>query len=120
MSILRWSVLTICCLVAGLSQLDGRSTHLVIDDTLLSAIGEKLPAGFEVIPKSRLDPAALLASVAGGNSLIWIGEGSQLPGDLWIGTFRPVSMPLQVTVSAASPVMLAKMAFNHSMLSSAF
>jgi len=119
MSILRWSVLTICCL-SGLSQLDGRSTYLVIDDTLLSAIREKLPAGFEVIPKSRLDPAALLASVAGGNSLIWIGEGSQLPGDLWIGTFRPVSTPLQVTVAAASPVMLAKMAFNHSMLSSAF
>lgn len=68
MSILRWSVPTICCLVAGLSQLDGRSTHLVIDDTLLSAIRDKLPAGLEAIPKSGLDPAALLASVAGATA----------------------------------------------------
>ena len=104
----------------GTPNAASRSINLVIDDVLLAALGNRIAADFRVSPKSRVDPEAILDSVAAGDSLVWIGEGSGIPEQLWVGTFRPTTSALAVTNAEHSPVGWGSLAFRISQLSSAY
>lgn len=98
-----------------------RQVHLVVEDKLLTLIGtEKLPADFRVTPRSAINPASVLAAVAAGDSLVWVGDGDGIPADLWVGTFRPADAPLVATVAESSPVRLDDFSFRPARSSSAF
>jgi hypothetical protein len=94
--------------------------HLVIDDELWKSLGDQIPAGFRVTLKSALDPQPLLEALGAGDSLLWIGEGSGIPADLWIGTFRPFESSTETVIAEDSPLILDGISFRPTRLSSAF
>src|SRR5215475_3421856 len=85
-----------------------RVTHLVIDDALLQSVRPEIPPGFHVIAKSRLQAGELVDQLGNGDSCVWIGDGSGLPPDLWIGAFRPAQAELSIGAAAASPLVLGE------------
>lgn len=97
-----------------------RSIHLVIDDALLGSMGDQIPTGFQMVPLSRLEKAPLLAAIAAGDSLVWIGEGQQIPEQLWVGQFRPSQGPLDITTAEGSPVISEDLPFRSTRLVSAY
>jgi hypothetical protein len=103
-----------------MSKATARSIYLVIEDNLLASIAGKIPADFQVVPKSKLDAARILDAVAAGDSLVWIGEGSEIPKDLWVGTFQPAAAALSVSPAEDSPVHWKSLAFRKVQLSSAY
>jgi hypothetical protein len=97
-----------------------RSIHLVIEDHLLEALGNKIPSVFQVEAMSRVKQEAILGAVTQGDSLVWIGEGNSIPQQLWVGTFRPGTAALAVTIDEHSPVPWKALSFRMSLLSSAY
>jgi len=104
----------------GKSNSPSGSIQLVIEDSLLAILGNKIPADFRAVAKSQMQAAAILDAVAAGDSLVWIGEGSGIPKDLWVGTFRPATSALAVTSAKHAPVEWNSLAFRRSQLSSAY
>ena len=80
-----------------------RSVHLVLDDGWQGAL-ETIPESFNVIPLSELDPDALVASLAGGDGLVWLAGPAEVPAELWVGAFTPSESPVKVTVSDSAPL----------------
>jgi len=101
-------------------QIRSRSIQLVIQDELLAAIRDKIPPEFKVTGKGEIDTAKLDRAVSEGDSLVWIGTESGLPGDLWVGAFKPSSAPLRVTLSEHSPLVLKPLPFRASNISSGY
>ena len=104
----------------GKPNLPSGSLHLVIDDDLLAMVKDRIPGDFRITAKSQLDPKVLLEGLAAGDSMVWIGEGSAIPKDLWVGTFRPAASALAVTTAEHAPVAWTSPAFRRCQVSSAF
>ena len=51
---------------------------------------------------------------------VWIGDGSGIPRELWIGTFRATNSALAVTSAEHAPVTWSSLVFRPSQLSSAY
>ncbi|MGB8815963.1 MAG: hypothetical protein WCC74_01850, partial [Minisyncoccia bacterium] len=97
---------------------NSRAIQLVIDDTLLAAVKDRLPSEFKATLKSQVT-TAWLEAVAAGDSLVWIGEGTAIPKELWIGTFRPAGTnALVVTQAERSPIDLPKVNFRKTSVAS--
>lgn len=116
----RWFVCVLCWSAMLIPGLQARSTHLIIDDALLKAMGHEIPAEFHVVAKSRLDPGLLVSSLAGGDSCVWIGDPAGLPPDLWIGAFRPAQTAVQISTAASSPASIGQVSFQKSLVSSVY
>jgi len=112
----RW----FACLLLLVQSMAAFTTHLVIDDALLQAVEREIPAGFHVIPKSSLNAPVLVDALAIGDSCVWIGDPSGVPPDLWVGSFRPAKVPLQITSASASPLITGKLTFQKATVSSAY
>ena len=118
--LLRRLAFAIICSAITVPALTARVTHLVIDDSLLKAVSREIPESFHVIAKSRLQAGHLTDDLARGDSCVWIGGGSGLPPDLWIGAFRPAQAELAITAAASSPLILGEVPFRRSLVSSAY
>jgi hypothetical protein len=97
-----------------------RSLRLVIDDVLLSALGGRVPPDFVVIPESKLNSQELVQDVGGGDSMLWIGNGNDIPEEMWIGTFRPDDVPVASVESEQSPAELEGLEFRPARMLSAY
>src|SRR5581483_8204360 len=115
----EWAYAVLCCMFAALPSA-ARVTHLVIDDSLLPSIRRDIPETFHVIAKRRLHPGELGEQLGSGDSCVWIGDGSRLPPDLWIGVFRPAQAELSIGIAAASPLVLGEVPFRPARVSSAY
>src|ERR1019366_2195502 len=104
----------------GKPNLPSGSLHLVIDDDLLAMVKDRILGDFRITAKSQLDPKVLLEGLAAGDSMVWIGEGSKIPKELWVGTFRPAASALAITGAEHTPAAWNLPAFRHSQISSAF
>ena len=96
------------------------SLRLVLDDTLLDRLRDGIPRDFHVTPKSQPDPEVLLDGLAAGDTLVWVGEGRNIPKVLWVGTFRPAMSVLAITGAPHAPLGLASPEFRPSQISSAY
>ena len=95
-------------------NLPSASIDLVIDDALLAVVQDRIPSDFRVTALSQLDPKVLLEGLAAGDSMVWIGEGSNIPKELWVGTFRPAASALAITGAEHTPAAWSLPAFRHS------
>ncbi len=96
-----------------------RRVLLVAEERFLKAVG-KLPEGFEPVALGELAGEALVASLAEGAHLVWIGRGEALPRELWLGVFQPTETELALTQAEGSPVLLPELAFQPARAQSAF
>jgi len=97
-----------------------RSIQLVIEDSLARELEGQIPKDFNVIPKSKLDSAKLMSDVSGGDSLVWIAGGTDIPRDLWVGTFTPSDTALKIQPAEHSPFKFPAMKFRDTRVSSAY
>ena len=81
-----------------------RSLHLVLSAEWQRVLGNSVPDTFKTVPFPDLDPDALVAALAEGDSLIWLGDPSRVPEDLWVGYFTPSQSPVEVRTSPSSPL----------------
>jgi hypothetical protein len=118
--LMRWFARAIICSAIFASAAQARTVHLVVEDALLRTIEHEIPAGFQVIAKSRLNSANLIDPLTHGDSCVWIGDPAGLPPDLWIGAFRPAQSALEIGTSASSPLLAGEIAFQKALVSSAY
>ncbi|MHB0859494.1 MAG: glycoside hydrolase 5 family protein [Anaerolineae bacterium] len=99
---------------------DDGTILLVIDDALWQDVGDALPPAYRVMPRSRYDAEAVLAGVAAGGSLVWIGSGEGIPADLAVGSFRPATHQASLRVLEGSPLELGALPWQAAAVASAF
>jgi hypothetical protein len=96
------------------------SIRLVIEDSLFAELNGHIPPEYQITLKSKLDGASLVEELAAGNSLVWIANGSDIPRDLWIGSFRPAASALSISFSQEAPLASTPIQFRKSQVSSAY
>jgi hypothetical protein len=122
----------ICCLLLALSPLlhaqvlhaqvlhaQRNQTILVAKDSFLNALKSRIPAGFRVMPRSKLDQTALIEDLAEGGSMVWIGSADGIPPDLSVGAFQPSRKALRISADPYSPLPIA-IPIREAIVSSAF
>ena len=97
-----------------------RSIHLVVADSLLDIIAKQIPDVYNIIKLSELDSDLLLDKIAGGDNMVWIGNGDDIPADLWCGTFRPADSGLTATLADNCPLLIDSPDFKPSLMASAY
>ena len=102
-------------LVVGFTGFGASSAHaadtpapvlLVLTEGLQKALGDNLPEGFISILHHELDPDALVAAAAAGDSLVWIAPPENLPPELWVRAFSLSAAAVDVRPAAAAPIAL--------------
>ncbi len=93
---------------------------LVMDDQLMTALGSRVPAEFDVVAKSEITPERILRQVSGGGGLVWIGKPDRLPPQLWVGRFRLATLPLSISIASDSPLPLSTLPFRKAAVSSLY
>src|SRR5262245_33569341 len=94
--------------------------HIVVADKALATVRDAAPQGAQLHELSRLDQAQLLKALSDGDSLVWIGDGSRIPPELWVGQFRPAEGQLQLSLSAGSPLNMRDLNFRPAALFSGY
>ena len=111
---LIWKLL-LCCTILPCSTLAStsipsqevpktRSLRLVLSTEWQHVLGNRVPKVFKAVSIPELDPDALVAALARGDSLVWLGDAARVPEELWVGSFEPSGAPVEVSVSEASPL----------------
>lgn len=93
---------------------------LVMDDQLIAVLGSRVPAEFDVVAKSEITPEEILRHVSAGGGLVWIGNLDRIPSQLWVGSFRPATEPLSISVASRSPVPLSTLPLRRAAVSSLY
>ncbi|MHB1457615.1 MAG: glycoside hydrolase 5 family protein [Armatimonadota bacterium] len=99
---------------------DRSAIHLVIADSLYDSIQKRIPKIYKTVKLSKLDSVLMLEKIAGGDSLVWIGNGDAIPQDLWCGNFRPAESGLTAALADGCPLIIDSPDFKPSTLSSAY
>lgn len=80
--------------------------QVVLPDGLASAVAGKVPANLQIVPRSTLNPDALVAHGAAGGAVVWIGSPEGLPPDFWVRGFELSPEPVNIAQAGESPVAL--------------
>ena len=99
---------------------DTNMIQLVVEDGLFEALGSQIPPCYQVIPRRSLDAKALVDAAGAGKSVVWIGDGKDLPKDLSVGAFRPSETALATIAADSSPLAPLPSGFKSTTLYSAF
>lgn len=82
----------------------GTTTYLVADTAVIDTLKPVLPNGFSTLPIQTLDADGLLAQLAAGNALVWLGNPASLPAALSVGGYRLAEEQLDIAFKADSPI----------------
>lgn len=93
---------------------------LVAEKSMEHLIPAKLASSVKFIEKESLNKEAIVAALAKGGSMVWIGSAEHLPAELSVGAFSPSSKKMNVKAAASSPLCIDDIRLNATAVQSGY
>lgn len=115
-----WKVLCLACALHLTAFAAAKGPLLVLDPSLRGALSARIPSSFEVESTQDVSREKVVAQVASGGGLVWIGSLDRVPPELWTGSFRPAATLLSILPAPDSLLPLPSLTFRKAVVSSVY